>query len=70
MFDNLFYVITMQTKNNKILYLMSDNAKDFKWTFDYEEGVWFETEQSARDFASQYFKNFKEWSIKEVYAQC
>ena len=45
-FDNIFYAITMQTKTDKTLYLMSCN-EEFKWTFDYEEGLWFNTEYRA-----------------------
>lgn len=66
-FDNIFYAITMQTKTDKTLYLMSCN-EEFKWTFDYEEGLWFNTENEAKKFANEYFKRFKNWKIKEVYA--
>ena len=67
-FDNLFYAITMQTKTDKTLYLMSGANGGFNWTFDYEECIWFETENEANNFASDYFKNFNNWKIKEVYA--
>lgn len=68
-FDNVFYTITMQTKSDKTLYLMCDNINGgFKWTFDYEDSIWFNTENEANNFASDYFKNFHNWKIKEVYA--
>lgn len=38
-FDNIFYAITMQTKTDKTLYLMSGANGGFNWTFDYEEGL-------------------------------
>ena len=61
----LFYAIYMQTKNNKTLYLKEGSNNNFEWTFDFQECLWFETKDSTEKFAKEYFKNFKDWKIKE-----
>lgn len=63
--NNIFYVITMKTKNNNTLYLMSDKDK-FTWTFNYNECLWFNTESESKKFCKHYFKNFDKWEIKEI----
>ena len=60
-----FSLISMKTKNDKTIYLMERNNL-FGWTFDYNEALWFNTNDEAEKFAIDYFKNFKDWEIKEV----
>ena len=59
-------VITMQTKTGKTLYLKEGIGKAFEWTFDRSEAIWFETIEEAEKFANKYFKNFKDYKIKEM----
>lgn len=69
--NNEFYVITMQTKNDKTLYLKEkDTNNDIilcEWGFDYNNAIWFDTIDSLEKFAKSYFKNFNKWGIKVVY---
>ena len=62
----LFYIIEMKTKTNKSLYLGELKNGCLGWTFDYNESIWFETCESAENFCKKYFKNFKDWNIKEI----
>lgn len=61
-----FSVITMKTKNNKILYL-GEQGNKLGWSFDYNEAIWFNTFEEAENFAKDYFKYFDKWEVKEVY---
>ena len=65
----IFYVIAMETKKGQTLYLGTMDAKSFKWYFDYDMGLYFPTEKDALSFAKEYFKNFKDYKVKEVYAK-
>lgn len=60
-----FSVITMKTKNNKVIYL-GEQGSLLGWTFDYNEALWFNTNDEAESFARDYFKNFKDWEIKTI----
>lgn len=62
-----FYLVAMTTKNGKTLYLKASDgySNQFEWTFDLQEGMWFPTEYETEQFAKKYFKNFKNWFIKE-----
>lgn len=64
------YKICMDTYNGKRLYLAQTNpritwkeAKSFEWIFNPTEGMEFDTEKEASDFATKYFKSFKNWYI-------
>lgn len=60
-----FSLISMQTKNGKTIYL-GEQGNSLGWTFDYNEALWFNTNDEAERFARDYFKNFKNWKIKEI----
>lgn len=64
---DLFYVVAMNTKKGKTLYLKEGHNNNFEWTFDFQESIWFETEKDTKKFANDYFKNFKDWFVKEIY---
>lgn len=64
--SEIFYVITMNTKSNKRIYLKEGKNNSYEWTFDREQAIWFELEEQANMFASDYFKNFKEWYITDL----
>ena len=64
--NEIFYVITMNTKKGKRIYLKEGNNNSYEWTFDREQAIWFELEEQANMFASDYFKNFKEWYITDL----
>lgn len=64
------YKICMDTYNGKRLYLAQTKlnitwkeAKSFEWVFNPTEGMEFDTEKEAYDFAKKYFKSFKNWYI-------
>ena len=74
LYCDLMYVITMKAKSGKTLYLR--HIKDIykrngeiteicKWVTDRNESTYFETEKKAREYAENYFKNFKNWEITE-----
>ena len=60
-----FSLVTMQTKNGKTIYL-GEQGNSFGWVFDYNNALWFNTNEEAERFAIDYFKNFKDWEVKEV----
>jgi hypothetical protein len=60
-----FYTITMNTQNGKTLYLSMWDDKP-KWTFDINEACYWNTEDTALKFANKWFKNFNDWSVKEI----
>lgn len=60
-----FYLIMTKTKNNKKIYLGAD-GDGFAWTFDFNDGLWFNTPSEAEKFAKGYFKNFSKWQIIEM----
>lgn len=62
-----FYVICMKNCKDKTIYVMENVGNNIKWTFDINEAIWFETQDSAEKFARGYFKNFDKWYIGEVY---
>ena len=68
-----FFVITMKLKNGKKLYLQheKDIIKNKKWVGDIckwvaykSEALYFDTFKNAEDYAKNYFKNFKDYSIE------
>ena len=60
-----FSLISMQTKNGKTIYL-GEQDNSFGWTFNYNNALWFNTYDEAERFARDYFKNFKNWEIKDI----
>lgn len=60
-----YYVITMETQEGMPLYLGEFEGK-FKWTKYLDGGIWFDTERDAKEFAKSWFKNFKDWEIREI----
>lgn len=58
------YVLTMQTKNDKTLFLTMMNEKP-TWTFDKEDACVWSDDDICRKFANKWFKNFKEWVVRE-----
>lgn len=62
--DDIFYVVTMKTCNNKKLYLACDIGNSCKWIFDKSEACWYNTYKEAEDFCKSYFKNFKNYIIE------
>lgn len=63
--EETFYLITMTSKNNKTLYL-GEQGKKLGWSFNYNEGLWFNFYSEAENFAKDYFKHFDKWEIKEI----
>lgn len=60
-----WYVISMKTKNDKVIYLKEGKNNNLEWTFNRGESIWFENEYQAKDFANGYFINFDKWFIQE-----
>ena len=60
-----FSLITTQTKNGKTIYL-EEQGNTFGWTFNCNNALWFNTHDEAKKFAESYFKNFKNWEVKEI----
>lgn len=61
----IFYEITMNTKNGKTLHLATDIGNSCKWVFGRQDSIWFSSIAEAQKFAKRYFKNFKNYNIKE-----
>ncbi len=68
-----FVAIAMEDKKGRTLYLKASDkpAKNVvcEWTYDYDEAIYFNCPSEAEKFANDYFKNFKGWILKEVYAK-
>ncbi len=61
----IFYTVTMKTKEEKTLYLsMWDGSP--KWTFDFNEACYWDSEETARKFSKGWFKNFTGWQVEEI----
>ena len=60
------YIITMQTKTDKTLFLTmhTTNGKP-AWTFDKQDACIWENDILARKFAKKWFKHFNGWAIRE-----
>ena len=63
-YKTIFYRITMNTYNNKKLYLKASIGNSCEWTFNKEEAIWFETIKEAEEFCNNYFKNFNKYEIE------
>ena len=60
-----FSLIIMKTKDNKTLYL-GEKGNGYGWSYNYDEAIWFETDEQAKAFAKGYFKKFNDWSIESI----
>lgn len=62
-----FYTINI---TNKKIYLASEMQKEgFYWSKNKNEALCFNDEKTAFDFATNYFKRFKNWVIIETAMQ-
>jgi hypothetical protein len=61
----IFYAVTMKTQKGKKLYLSIWDG-DPKWTFDFNEACYWNTEEMAEKFCRQWFKSFTDWLIEEI----
>lgn len=68
-----FVAIAMEDKKGRTLYLKASDKPSknvvCEWTYDYDEAIYFNCPSEAEKFANHYFKNFKGWILKEVYAK-
>lgn len=68
-----FVAIIMNDRKGRILYLKASDkfSKNVicEWTYDYDEAIYFNCPAEAEKFANNYFKNFKNWALKDVYAK-
>lgn len=68
-----FVAIAMEDKKGRTLYLKASDKPSksvvCEWTYDYDEAIYFNCPSEAEKFANDYFKNFKGWILKEVYAK-
>ena len=64
---DLFYVVAMKTKRGQTLYLKEGHNNNFEWTFDFQESIWFETEDDTKKFANDYFKIFFNTFVSEIF---
>lgn len=60
-----WYIIAMKTKSEKTIYLKEGKGNNLEWTFDKNEGIWFEFKEQAEKLAKKYFKDFDNWFIEE-----
>ena len=62
----IFYVIVMINKKGKKMYLKCGNGNAMEWSYDKNQGCWYDTQKEAIEFAERYFKNFNAWKIEEI----
>ena len=51
---------------DKEVYLMVSDTGEKKWTKNKNLALSFNTDNEAEKFASDYFKNYKNWEVKEI----
>ena len=61
----IFYRVTMKTKAGKKLYLSMWDGNP-KWTFDFDEACYWDTEEMAKKFCGRWFKSFSDWLVEKV----
>ena len=65
-----FVAIVMEDKKGRTLYLKASNKPSkgvvCEWTYNYDEAIYFNCPSEAEKFANNYFKNFKNWGLKDV----
>lgn len=64
-----YFTLNMKTKNGKELYMMAE-GKEFKWTFNKQDAIWFKLPQDVKKFANSHFKEFNNWYVGEVKSNC
>lgn len=60
-----FYQITMVTKTGKKLYLSMVEG-DPTWSFNSQIACYWNDEDTAKNFATRWFKRFSAWKVEEV----
>ena len=70
-YSECFFRIIMRAKTGKKLYLKEDHLYgknkekvNCSWSLSWQDCIWFKTEQDAKDFANNYFKNFKNYEVE------
>ena len=58
-----FSAITIKNKN---VFLMVDDLGKTKWTTNKNLALCFNTDIKAKQYAEKYFKNFKDWEIRDI----
>lgn len=48
------------------VYLMINDSGETKWTKNKNLALSFNTDSQAKEFATKYFKNYKDWEVKEI----
>lgn len=61
-----YSTIAIKDKN---VYLMINDIGETKWTKNRNLALSFNTDSQAEKFAKKYFKNYKNWEVKEISIQ-
>ena len=59
------YIITMQTKTDKTLYLSMMHSEQPEWVFTKGDACVWDNFNECKTFAEKWFKNCKKWVIRE-----
>ena len=59
-----FWRVIMKTKTGLKLYLKAGKGNSCSWDKDWSDAIWFQTENDAKNFCKNYFKNFKNYEIE------
>lgn len=51
---------------NKEVYLMVNDIGETKWTKNKNLALSFNTDNQAKQFATKYFKNYRNWEVREI----
>lgn len=54
-------------KDRQLYIKEGDSTRNFKWTDDLQDAIWFPTEVDAEKTARDYFKSFTKWETREVF---
>lgn len=58
-----FSTIAIKGKN---VYLTINDLGETKWTTDKNLALCFNTDIKAEEYAKKYFKNFKNWEVRDI----
>ena len=58
-----FSTIAIKEKN---VFLMVDDLGKTKWTKNKNLALCFQTDNKAEQYAKRYFKNFKDWEVRDI----
>jgi len=61
----IFYTVTMKTKTGKKLYLSMWDGNP-KWTFDFDQACYWNSEEMAEKFSKEWFKSFTDWMVEKI----